>query len=60
FMKREGWVANLSPAGGSFDITPGNFQNLIHFGLRTAYDGAQGAVITEYDASSQTFTLGGY
>lgn len=60
YMKRNGWVKNLPPTGGSFDITPGNSHNLVHFCVHTANDGGQGAVITEFNSTTNTFTLGGY
>jgi hypothetical protein len=60
YMKHNGWIQNLLPAGGSFNVTPGNSQCLLHFCIHTLNDGGQGAVITNFDATTNTFTIGGY
>ncbi len=59
FAKSGGWVANLPPTGGAFSITPGNFENYIHIGAYTP-GGSDACVITNFDESTNTFTLGGY
>ncbi len=57
---KDTFIAGLSSTGGEFTITPGNFQNLLHFSVKTLSMGWQGAVITNFDKTTNTFTLGGY
>ncbi|GGA53252.1 hypothetical protein [Okeania sp. KiyG1] len=59
YAKSGGWIANLPPAGGAFSITPGNSQSYLVFCLLTG-NGSETCVITDYDRSTNTFTLGGY
>ncbi|MGK7918746.1 MAG: hypothetical protein AB4080_01890 [Trichodesmium sp.] len=59
FAKSASWVANLPPTGGTFSITPGNAQSVLQFG---AYiPGTRDTcIITDFDKTTNTFTLGGY
>lgn len=57
---KQTFVKKFGTTGGTFSITPGNFQNLIHMTLHTESYGAQGAVLTGYDEATQTITIGGY
>ncbi|NET46753.1 hypothetical protein [Okeania sp. SIO2B3] len=59
YAKNNGWVANLSPEGGAFSITPGNSQTFLHFSALTG-NSSEGCVITNFDKATNTFTLGGY
>ena len=59
YLKSNGFVTKLLPSGGSFEVTPGNFQCLIHFSALTS-ESTEGCVITDYDKATQTFTVGGY
>ena len=59
YLKNNGFITKLLPRGGSFEITPGNFQCLVHFGALTS-DSTEGCIITDYDKATQTFTIGGY
>ena len=54
------FVEKFPTTGGTFSISPGNFQNLIHITVSTESQGAQGAVLTNYDEATQTITIGGY
>ena len=54
------FVEKFPTTGGTFSISPGNFQNHIHITVSTQSHGAQGAVLTGYDETTQTITIGGY
>lgn len=54
------FVEKFPTSGGTFSISPGNLQNLIHITVSTQSHGAQGAVLTGYDEATQTITIGGY
>lgn len=54
------FVEKFPTTGGTFSISPGNSQNLIHITVRTESMGGQGAVLTSYDDATRTITVGGY
>lgn len=58
FAKSGGWIANLPATGGTFQITPGNAQSFLHFSAFTS-GGTDACVITDFDKTTNTFTLGG-
>jgi len=58
-VKKGGLVTNLPATGGLFKITPTNNQSILHFGACTS-DGIDACVITDYNKTTNTFTLGGY
>ncbi len=59
YAKNGAWVKNLPPTGGAFSITPGNHQSILHFGAHTP-GSTDACVITNFDETTNTFTLGGY